>query len=413
MKITIITHGIPNSQSEQANNDPLLFFKFFEKKRIKYNLISIWDQDYNTSKKSRTLQEKYLKKNFKHLKYIKIINYKKTLAEKITRFFNRIFSDKSYYFFGNKKIHKEVQKQVKFLKSKLILNFYELPSSISHNVNSNIKIFNYLGVYRKSSEILKIKNLIKNKNIFSFFKILNAFIYIFKIENLYLKFLKNAELNFCASKDTYDYFKKKNNNMYYSGPLSTDRSKIEKREKKIPTVLMIGALTSNFMQDSVTLIANSAEQLNEIYKKNKFKLRIVGKYKSSRENIKKLNYPWVEFAGWVKSAEEEYSKASFIFVPNSLAIGARTKILEAASSKVCIITTKENIKNFFPNLINFKDIIVTKNMNEFCKNFEKVLVDKNLRKKLVKSAKDKYYKYYSPEKCLRNNFNLIKKYAKA
>ena len=413
MKITIITHGIPNSHSEQANNDPLLFFKFFEKKRIKYNLISIWDQDYNTSKKSKTLQEKFLKKNFKHLQYIKIINYKKTLVEKIVRFFNRIFSEKSYYFFGNKKIHKEVQKQVKLFKSKLILNFYELPSSISHNVNPNIKIFNYLGVYRKSSEKLKIKNLVKNKNIFSIFKILNAYIYIFKIKNLYLNFLKNAELNFCASKDTYDYFKKINNNMYYSGPLSTDRSKIKKKEKKIPIVLMIGALTSNFMQDSVTLIANSAEQLNEIYKKNKFKLRIVGKYNSSKENIKKLKYPWVEFVGWVKNAEEEYAKASFIFVPNSVAIGARTKILEAASSKVCIITTKENIENFFPNLINFKDIIVAKNMNEFCKSFEKVLVDKNLRKKLVKSAKDKYYKYYSPEKSLRNNFNLIKKYAKA
>ena len=31
------------------------------------------------------------------------------------------------------------------------------------------------------------------------------------------------------------------------------------------------------------------------------------------QKLKKLNYPWVEFAGWVKSAEEEYSKASFIF----------------------------------------------------------------------------------------------------
>ena len=58
MKITIITHGLPNAQSEQANNDPILFFNFFEKKKIEYNLISIWDYDYNTSAKSKNFQNK-------------------------------------------------------------------------------------------------------------------------------------------------------------------------------------------------------------------------------------------------------------------------------------------------------------------------------------------------------------------
>ena len=49
--------------------------------------------------------------------------------------------------------------------------------------------------------------------------------------------------------------------------------------KKIPVVLMIGALNSNFMQDSLSMVANSAIRLNEIYKRKKFKLRIVGKSK--------------------------------------------------------------------------------------------------------------------------------------
>ena len=152
---------------------------------------------------------------------------------------------------------------------------------------------------------------------------------------------------------------------------------------------MIGALSSNFMQDSVSLIANSAEKLNEIYKKKKFKLRIVGKGKPTIKNFRKLNYPWVEFAGWVESADKEYSKASFLFCPNSITIGHRTKILEAASANVCIITTKENIDNCYraPIFKNLKDMVIARNMDEFCSNFEKVLINKRLRNKLTNSAK--------------------------
>ena len=58
-------------------------------------------------------------------------------------------------------------------------------------------------------------------------------------------------------------------------------------------------------------------RINEIYKINKFKLRIVGKGKPSGKNSKKLNYPWVEFVGWVESSQKEYAKASFLFTPNS------------------------------------------------------------------------------------------------
>ena len=412
MKITIITHGLPNSHSEGANNDPILFFEYFEKNKIKYNLISVWDHDYKTSSKSKNYQIKYLKNNFKNLKNIKVINYKKTLFEKILRFFLRIFSNKPYYFYGNHNVHKKIYRLLNDFNSKIILNFFELPASIFSKKNSKLKIFNYFGVYRKSVEILRIKNLLNSINIFSFIKIINAIIYICRIEKVYDNFLNQAQLNFCAGKDTYNKHKMKFSNMYFSGPLSTNRSHIKKREEKIPIVLMIGALTSTFMQDSVSLIANSADKLNKIYKKNKFKLRIVGKYKPSNKNLKKLNYPWVEFAGWVESSEKEYAQASFLFTPNSIAVGPRTKILEAASAKVCIITTKENINLCFTNFKNLQDMIIAKNMDEFCRGFEKVLISKKLKNKLIKSAKKKYNDYYSPSVILKNNLRLIKKYSK-
>jgi hypothetical protein len=403
---------LPNSHSEQANNDPILFFNYFEKNRVQYDLISVWDHDYNTSSRSKNYQIKYLKKKFKNLKNIKVINYKKTLFEKISRFFLRIFSNKPYYFYGNYNTHKKIFKSLDNFNSKIILNFFELPASVFSKKNNKLKIFNYFGVHRKSAEILRIKNLLNLKRKIPIFKIINAMIYVWKIENLYDNFLIQAQLNFCAAKDTYDKYKKKFRNMYFSGPLSTDRSNIKKREEKIPVVLMIGALSSSFMQDSVSLVANSADQLNEIYKKNKFKLRIVGKGKPSNKNLKKLKYPWVDFAGWVESSQNEYAKASFLFTPNSIAVGPRTKILEAASAKVCIITTKENIINCFPYFKNLEDMVIAKDMSEFCKNFEKVLISKKLTNKLIKCAKEKYDNYYSPNIAIKKNLDLIKKYSK-
>lgn len=411
MKITIITHGIPNSHSEQANNDPLLFLKFFEKKKVKFDLISIWDYDYNTSKKGKRFQEEFIKNKFKYLEYFKVINFRKDFMTRITRFFLRILSSNSQFFYGDKKIHKKVLELVKKRNSKIVLNFFELPASIFSS-EKNINVFNYLGVARRNSEVLRVKNLLKKFNILSILKALNAMIYIWKMNKIYDKFLSNAKLNLFAAVDSYNLFKNKYNNAHFSGPLSNVRKYKKKSEKKIPIILMIGALNSNFMQDSLSMVSNSAIRLNKIYKKKKFKLRIVGKSKPPIHIKKQLNFPWVEFAGWVESSEKEYQNASYLFCPNSISAGPRTKLLESASAKVCIVTTKENIKYFFPHFQNNKDMIIAKNMSQFCNGFEKVLLSKKLRIKMVNSAKKKYIKFHSPDNILSKNLYLIKKYSK-
>ena len=61
MKITIITHGIPNSHSEQANNDPLLYINYFKEKNKKFNLICIWEEKLNTSGKNKNFSNKLFK----------------------------------------------------------------------------------------------------------------------------------------------------------------------------------------------------------------------------------------------------------------------------------------------------------------------------------------------------------------
>ena len=82
MIVTLITYGIPNKTSEQANCDPWLFAKEFEKRKIKINIVSIWDAELNTSKESKNKQIMDLKKNFSNLKKVVIINSKKKIFQK-------------------------------------------------------------------------------------------------------------------------------------------------------------------------------------------------------------------------------------------------------------------------------------------------------------------------------------------
>ncbi len=180
MEITIITHGLPNSHSEQAQNDSFIWLKYFEKKKIRFNLLSVWDYDYNTSLRGKNYQTKYLKNNFKYLKNIKVLDYKKTSFEKISRFLLRIVSNKPYYFYGNRNIHKKILRILDNLNSKVILNFYDLPASIFSKKNNKFKVFNFIGVDRKSSEILRIKNLMDYKRKFILIKIINSIIYALK-----------------------------------------------------------------------------------------------------------------------------------------------------------------------------------------------------------------------------------------
>ena len=408
MKITIITHNIPNSHSEQASNDPILFFNYLEKKNIKFNLISIWEPIFNTSNKSKNFQVKYLKKKYKNLNKLNVIDFSLKPFERFKRFFLRILSNKVHYFYGNKKLSDEVLSLINRDEKQIILNFFELPASIFLEKNKKIKVFNYFGIHRKISERLRIINLKKNLNLISFLKIINALVYFIKIDYLYKKILNGAHLNFYAARDTYEIMKKFKNTRW-TGPLSNNYNYPGKKKSKVPVVLMIGALKSNLMQDSLSMVAEKAEELNKIYQKKKFILRIVGKYKPHKNLQKKLNYPWVVFTGWVKDAKKEYKNATYLFVPNSLKIGTRTKMLEATATKTCVLTTKQNIVINFPSFKNKNDMIIARDMDEFCREFKNLLYDEKFKNKLIQNALKKYKIKYDPEIIIQKVFKLIQR----
>ena len=60
---------------------------------------------------------------------LKIIDFEMKPFERFSRFLLN-FSDKAYYFYGNKKVHEKVLNLIDKNKRQIVINFYDLPSSI-------------------------------------------------------------------------------------------------------------------------------------------------------------------------------------------------------------------------------------------------------------------------------------------
>ena len=320
MIVTIICHGLPNTHSEQANCDPFLYLKEFRKKKISVNIISIYEERYNTSNIKKNEQKNFLEKNFNNIKKISIINVEnKNFFKKIKYFILRFFFLRPYFFFGNKEVFSSFSKEINKTKSDFYINFYDLPIVFSGFHEKNFIFFNIFGIKRKQSEVLRIKNLLGSRFIKNFLQIINSFIYILKIDTIYKICANKSILNLCPGYDTYKYLKKIGiKNVIYTKPLSKDLSSIKKKKKSTIIVLLIGNLYSNIMQDSLNLLAYELiARLKKIHDKIKFQIRIVGKFKPKSDIKKKLDYNWIKFVGWVKNSNKEYARADYLFDPNS------------------------------------------------------------------------------------------------
>lgn len=408
MLITLVTAGIPNHTSEQANNDALIYIKKLSKKKIKINLICIWNEKLNTSKNNKKKQLDYLKK-FKNINQIFIINeVNKNNIEKFLNGIRKILYSNPVDFFSSKGTYLKIKFLFKKYKFKNVLNVYEIPSfiiaKIIDEINYKPNIINIFGVYRKKSEILILKNLIKESFFKNFFKILNCILFILKIDKIYKKTYLISKLIICPSKDTYNYLKKIGfKRILYSKPLSKNLSSLkEKNKKKKIKVLMIGNLRSTFMIDSLfELSKNLVKKLKVVNDRKNFTIRIVGKFNSQKKFNLLKKYKFIKFTGWVKNSNLEYQNSQFLFATNKYNLAAKTKIIEAMSCGKVVVTYKSNIHNIYDHMINKKNILIAKNHQDFIDLFNRTLYDRKLYNLISTNAKKTYLKYYNPDKIMK------------
>ena len=84
-------------------------------------------------------------------------------------------------------------------------------------------------------------------------------------------------------------------------------------------------------------------------------------------------------------------------------------MLEATATKTCVLTTQQNIVINFPRFKHKHDMIIAKNMDEFCREFKILLLNKKFKNKLIHNAFNKYKKYHDPRAIIDKNFKKILK----
>ncbi len=394
-KIAIFCHGVPNLDSNQPNADTLMHAKKLSASGHEVKIISIYNEIYQSDE-----TQEYYKKFNENENNIQIIIIHPLLNSYFKKISNRVIL-KLYPNLIDKEIIKQRDKILNEFKPDLVINFFE--RAIELNRSIKIKKINFLSIPLDLIEILRFKLNLKMLLTFSF---LNSLIFIISYKLRFKYLVYDAKINFISCPQSYDVFKKRKiNNLRFFFPLNRIKPKNLPKNKQL---LMIGNLKSTFVIDALKHLND--ELVFEIEKlKEEFNLSIiiVGKFENEKYKYKNLlNKDWIIFKGWVDDVNHYFKDSLALFVPSKYKLSVRTKILDAFSSGLPVITYKAN--NFDKKLFkNNENIICADNSDELILGLRNILVNKDFRSHISKNSFRTYNKKIYVEKTIDQNINLI------
>lgn len=395
MKIAITTFGVPNLESAQANADPLLYALRLKKKhRVNFFVISN-DIFYQTNKKENYYKNQIEKKYGLKVNLIKLKKYN-FFYKIINKFLNL---DPFWQYQDKENIFK---KKIEEYNADLIFNFLDRAITVTKNIN--IKKVNYLGVPLNLVENYRQKFFLP----FSIIKKINSWIFLIKFNRIKKKIYNQASLNFCLCSQCYNEYKPYVKNLKLTQPLSIKKTKnVIDKNNKITKILMIGNLRSSFVHDGLVQLVSMRKDFEKIYHQKKFIITIVGAFRTQKKIYDKLKaYKWIKFVGWKKNVNSFLKDSDFLLVLNINKLGVRTKILDALSSGLPVLTYKNNI--YFDSKFKDKEnMLIAKNQIEIIKKFQLLLTNKKLKKKIHKNSFNLYKNYYDVNKIIYKNQKII------
>ena len=172
---------------------------------------------------------------------------------------------------------------------------------------------------------------------------------------------------------------------------------------------MIGNLKSTFVIDALIQLNNKLIfELENLRKNYEFEIVIVGKFKEERKKYKNLlNKDWIKFKGWVDDVDNYFKDSLALLVPSKYKLSVRTKILDAFSSGLPVITYIGN--NFDENLfINNENIICADNAESLIVGLRNILINKEFRKYISNNSFKRYSEKINVDKTLQQNIESIK-----
>lgn len=395
-KIAIFCHGVPNMNSNQPNADALMHAEKLANEGFQVKIYCIFNEIYQSDE----TQEYYKKFNEERSDIeINILNPK--LDSFLKKLLNRV-KLKLYPNLIDKNLILERDRMLNEFKPDLIINFFERAIELNRSVK--IKKVNFLSIPLNQIELLRIKLQKKTK---INFHLINSiiFIIVYRIKIKYL--LNDAKINFISCPQSYEIYRKlKIYNLKFFFPLN------RKKPKNIGNknyLLMIGNLKSTFVIDALKQLNNVLIfELENLRKNYEFEILIIGKFKEEKKKYKNLlNKDWVKFKGWVDDVDKYFIESMALLVPSKHKLSVRTKILDAFSSGLPVITYKGN--NFDDTLFkNNENIVCAENNDDLIIGLRNIIFNKEFRKYISDNSFKKYFEKINVDKTIMQNIESIK-----
>jgi len=408
-KYVVVVDGIPSPQNEDWLQKSYYLIEKLIYKKHQVELIII--NRFSNYKQKKIL--KFSSKSINLKKKIKILflkEKKKTFKEK----FISLFSLNSLEHFN---INQDMIVKVKhFLgndSSKKVICFGPsttlLISKISYKFQ---KLITFNGSLPQEVYKSQILNLIKTKIKFSFiFSILLILIRFLKETFFIKKIFRQSSFIICFDEIVYQYLKKKKINAFcftnaVKNWLPKKISTISKI-KRNSDILFIGGIstpninaTLNFKKFIIPFIKINLKKL--IF----HQIRIVGAKSNLTKEIESKKYSWINVTGWIDDISKEFCKNKLMIIPNDNVMYTRTRIYQAFSCGLPVLTHIANTK-YDKKLIHNKNILIAKNFKEFNQLFLLALSGKVNLTKISKNSRDLFEKYYDINKIIDKIYKLI------
>ena len=395
-KIAIFCHGVPNMVSNQPNADALMHAEKLAKEGFEVKIYSIFNEIYQSDQ-----TQEYYKKFNEERSNIEIHILNPNLNSFLKKFLNRV-KLKLYPNLIDKKIISERDRVLNEFKPDLIINFFERTIELNRSVK--IKKINFLSIPLDKIELLRIKLQKKTK---INFHLINSIIFIiaYKIKIKYL--LNDAKINFISCPQSYEIYRKlKIYNLKFFFPLNRKKPKNIGNKNQL---LMIGNLKSTFVIDALKQLNNILIfELENLRKTYEFELVIVGKFVEEKKKYKNLlNKDWVKFKGWVDNVDDYFKESIALLVPSKHKLSVRTKILDAFSSGLPVITFEAN--NFDDSFFkNNENIVCAENNDDLIIGLRNIFFNKDFRKYISDNSYKTYQEKINVDKTINQNIELIK-----
>ena len=182
-----------------------------------------------------------------------------------------------------------------------------------------------------------------------------------------------------------------------AGPGWEEKRKKAKKSDK-PRIMMIGDITSASSLAGLILFAREVlPTLENSLGPEGFEVHIIGRGTLPADMVPLLDRPSVKIRGRVEEAAPEFLSSDILFVPTSIPLGVRTRIIVGFSFGCCVVAHAANA-NGTPEMVHNESALLASDGPGLAREIVRAIKDKDFGRKLGFNGRKVYEKNFHPDK---------------